>query len=476
MKKITYVYIAVFIVLLFIPAVTMPLFRDDGSTEKRELAEFPSFVDESGKWNEDFTEQLDLYLADHIGFRKLLVEANSAWQAGIFMRSPEDSVIVGTDGWLFYSDTESDFLNVPRLSERNVGNIVRTLQLMSDYAEARGASFTVSFVPNKNTLYPEHMPYYYLPLNGDGDLEALEAAIAGAGVDYADIRSAFHVEDDVLYQRTDSHWDYRGALLGYRTIMAASGFEHEKYEGLGFTERADWSGDLAAMVYSDAAAPDVQYYPEYDFGYDIVSHETSVEALTLRTKNPEGHGKLLMFRDSFCNTMMPFFAGTFSDAVFSRAYPFPMDNIDRYGADVCVLEIVERNLPNLAKRAPLMQAPSVELSASASPVGEGSVTFFTEKRGSYMHLYGTVNEDLLGGSYRVYVIARGGDGSASAYEAFPIYEQELLKTDELCDNGYSAYFDTDMWEGFDEISVVVESDVGCYVSGSVNVGDIAAGD
>ncbi len=472
MKKITVVYLIIFILMLILPAALMFLLPEDGeNTENRELSEFPSFFKEDGGFNEDFTQQLDTYISEHIGLRGLLVEANGALRSKLFGSSSEDDVILGRGGWLFYAQTAADYLNTATITERNAANIGRTLLMMEQYANENGTLFAVAVVPNKNTVYTENMPYNYIPLSGKGNYELVADAISRYGVTAADVLGALKAEDEVLYQRLDSHWDYRGALLGYRTIMDAVGFEHKSYEGMTFEARADWPGDLAKMVYSNAAEPDVQYYPEYDFGYRITSHEKNVEALSLTMKNGSGHGKLLMFRDSFCNTMQEFFAGSFAEAEFSRAYPFPLEKLEGGGYDVCVLEIVERNLINLARRAPIMRAPEAEVSADAAAMGDGDAVFGYEKRGGMAHVYGTVDEKYLDVGYRAYLLVDTADGTY-AYEAFPIFEEELLGADGPGDNGFSAYLDTELWDKAEGVRVLIESNEKYYISGAVQPSDI----
>ncbi len=473
-KWLTVSYLVIFIVMLILPAALMPFGAGDNTnTENRELSAFPKLRNEDGGLNTEFTAQLDTYISEHIGLRSLMVEANSALRAALFASSSEDDVILGGDGWLFYSETAADYVNAATLSQRNAANIARTLSMMERFANDNGALFAVAVVPNKNTVYPENMPYNYVPLDGDGNYELLMKALDGERVTVADVRGALEKSDDVLYQRLDSHWDYRGALVGYRAIMEAVGFEHESYEGMTFEARADWPGDLAKMVYSGAAKPDVQYYPQYDFGYRITSHEKNAEALTLQMKNDGGRGKLLMFRDSFCNTMQEFFAGSFAEAKFSRAYPFQMKELEGGGFDVCVLEIVERNLVNLARRAPVMEAPSAKVSADASAMGEDGAVFGYEKRGGYAHIYGYVDEMYLGGDYRAYLLLTTEDG-VSAYEAFPIFEAELLgkQRKETGDNGFSAYLDAKLWEAATGVRVLIESDGRYFVSGTASPSEI----
>ncbi len=471
MKKISIIFVILYVALLAVPAVTIPLFKADATAENRELSEFPKVKAEDGGFNKDYTDQLDVWIQEHIGFRQILVDANSRWQSALFGHSSEESIIVGADGWLYYADTAYDYLNIATISERNANNIGRTLQMVQDYTKEHGAAFCVTLIPNKNTLYGEAMPYYYIPTDSEGNLELVTGAMERYGVSYADMVKAFGEEDKVLYQTQDSHWTYEGALLGYRTIMDAMQVEYDAFSEMGFVERRDWDADLSRMLYADGAAKDVQLYPDYTFGYEIVSRETNVDAITLRTEHSDGNGNLVMFRDSFCNTMQVFFAEDAAAAVFSRAYPFPVNYVERYEADRCVIEIVERNIPNLAAKAPIMPAPEAQLDVSAKGMSGDAVTMFGRDHGSYVHVFGTVDEKYLGEEYEVYVLCNTG-ADVVAYAAFPIHEQELLGAENLGDNGFSVYLPDDdcTWEM--EYSVVVYSNENYYASGSQRLQEI----
>ena len=442
MKKLTVIYLVLFVLFLALPAITMPFFQGDGNSEKRELSDFPQLKTEEGTWNTEYTDELDTWISEHIGFRSLLVEANSAWQAALFHQSSEDSVVVGQDGWLFYAETEKDYLNVATLSNRNIHNIVHTMEMVQDYVEEQGASFVLTVIPNKNTVYPQWMPYNYVPLDEKGNFELLEEALASSSVNYADVKSALMAEDEVLYQRLDSHWDYRGALIGYRTILNKSGYPHKSFDNLTFESRSDWDGDLAGMLYAAAAEKDVQYYPLYDFNYEVTSHMANVDAITLQMVNASGQGNLVMFRDSFGNALQSYLAESFAETLLSREYPFRIEYVEQYNADVCGLEIVERNIENLAKRAPIMPAQETVLPENMVEVPEEALRIETEEKNSYVHVYGIIDEAYLDTSYQVYILTEEG----TAYEAFPIFEQELLKGDVLSDNGFSAYFPEEAWE------------------------------
>ncbi len=469
MKRLNVLYFIVMILLLALPAVSMPLFTDADSTENRELSPFPQLRKADGSLNTGYMEEFDLWIDDHIGFRTVLAEANSILQTALFRQSSEESVIVGSDGWLFYADTEADYLNVATLSGRNIRNMVRTLEMMQNYTEKQGASFVFTVVPNKNTLYPDAMPFYYRPLSADGNLELLEQALADSDVNYVSLKSVFSEKDEILYQKQDSHWDYRGALLAYQAITGRIADRNQKssltFDDLSFTERKDWNADLAAMLYSHQAKPDIQYYPDYAFHYAVLSHETAPDALFLEMENenrPE-ESSLVMFRDSFCNAMQVFLAENYGHTILTRSYPYPMDYINTYHADTCILEIVERNLDNLVKKAPVMPAEKVKADVNAAALYGDEFTVCAAGQDGYVHIYGTIQEEYLGEDYQAYILTRHGD-SVTAYEAFPIYEQELLHTDTQGDNGFSAYISESEWAEAEAYAVLIASGQNHYVS------------
>ena len=94
----------------------------------------------------------------------------------------------------------------------------------------------------------------------------------------------------------------------------------------------------------------------------------------LETRCNGGSGTLLMFRDSFGNALHPFFADAFERAAFSRQMPYRLDWLDGNKVDVLAVEIVERNISDLAAKAPIMPAPRVP--EEIGPVTESNTEVF----------------------------------------------------------------------------------------------------
>lgn len=433
-------FIVIYLLVCLAPLCTVWLSKDTSASEKRESAEFPKAVD-NGKLNKAFFTQFDAWFSDHMGGRAFLVDAQTAMKEHLFGESAESSVILGKDGWLFYEKTADDYCHVRTMTDRNVENAARTLAMMSDYCEANGAEFIFTVAPNKNTLYPENMPGRYKKADGDSNLEALAAVLPRYGVTYADLTAAFSAESKVLYQPRDSHWTYEGGMLAYRTIVGAMKTPHDLFENITFTERNDWDADLANMLYPNAPDDDAQTYPDITYSFTTKGDAIFDESLVIETLGGAGTGSLLMFRDSFGNTTWRYFAESFSKAEFERAVPYRMSSVRRLNADTVVLEIVERNLINLVQKAPMMEAPKVDLDILDAVDMAGAVNRFEseeESAGGFYHIYGTVDERWLEEQYRVYAVVAGSGGNAF-YEAFPSFETELMGLTQCGDNGFSAY-------------------------------------
>ena len=436
-KKI--IFIIVYMVVCVVPFATLWFMKNDTSAqEKRELAAFPK-LSEDGAPNTEFFTQFDDWFADHLGLRSYLITAQTAVKEYLFAESAEPTVVLGKNGWLFYEKTVDDYCHVATLSGRNADNVAYSLKLLQEYCNAQGADFVFTVAPNKNTLYSENMPDRYVTLSGDSNLQKLELALGYYGVPYADLKAAFLNDGRCLYQPRDSHWTYEGAMLAYRTILEKLSSKHDIFQGITYTERRDWDADLVNMLYPDAADDDPQVYPNLEWSFVVKGDTVYDEALVIETLAGSGEGSLLMFRDSFGNTMWRYFAESFEKADFERAFPYRMSFVDRIGANAVVIEIVERNLINLAEKAPVMKAPKRDIQITDAYDMSGHPNCMkTGESAGLLHVYGMIDPELLGERYRVYLVVEEEDGKAF-YEAFPICEKELLDEPQTGDNGFSGY-------------------------------------
>lgn len=368
MKKLRVVYCVLFFVLCALPVVLMPLSKQDTSFAKRTASQLPALRTDDGKLNLKAGAELETYLSEHFAFRAELVTANNLLHHALFGVSREDSVITGADDWLFLADTLPDYADTNAMTARTLHNTLRTLSLMRDYAAAQGAQFLFVVPPNKNTLYPDAMPAWYRQ-GTDSNLTRLTAALQGTDIPYLNLADTLGAADAVVYHKRDTHWNNIGARLGCGAILNALGLPFDGAD-TPFEARTDWSGDLDALIYPTAGYLDTQYYdtaPAHTTSFSFTGRATSVEAPDILTEHTgDAAGKLLVFRDSFGNALLPYLSSAVGTVRYQKYVPYQLNLLEAEQYDAVVVELVERNLAQLTEQPPVLPAAAVTLSGTAT--------------------------------------------------------------------------------------------------------------
>lgn len=428
------IYTAAFLGICLVPAICTPFVKADSSKEKRQLADFPSIKTEDNKLNFEFFDEFESYFSENFAFRQQLVNTDGRIKAALTHTSANDDVIVGKDGWLYYGETINDFLRIDTLSKAEINNIANNLRIINKYCENRGADFIFFSAPNKNTLYPENMPYNYVPSDNKSNLENLTSELSEDDF-FLDMKSELLGLNSptVLYHKTDTHWNNFGAYAAHTKLMNKLK-KSSCGTGNGWYVAHDRLGDLAAMLYPAEDAKDMQLHNDYEFTYEYTSRFRGLDDITITTSSVNGTGNLLMYRDSFGEAILPYMAEMFAEAEFSRAVPYNLNKINE--GDTVIIELVERNLGNLLKSAPVMEAPIEGLfDISAEKCGNSDVVMKIEENNGLTHIYGTLPESFFKeDKYRIILEAEG-----TAYEAFNCFEDSLLSNYEYVPYGFSAY-------------------------------------
>ena len=426
------IYIAAVLMLAAFPFVGMSAAASNETTENKELARFPRLRSD-GTWNVRYLSQLGDYFEDHFAFRQELVAANALIRGRLLGVSASDQVLVGKDGWLYYTGTLDDYLGRNQMSEKGLANAVHNIGLMQQYVEDRGSRFLITIAPNKNSVYDSHMPSNYLR-SGENNQTRLTPLLKQAGIHYADLYEIFEESGECLYLQGDSHWNNKGALLVCRKLL--DGLDRE-YDGSAYDSweiRKEHTGDLAEMLYSVAAKPEDNVYYDRIPIYAYVNDVEDTEEDWIETINPNGQGRLLMFRDSFGNSMLPILANEFEYGYFSRLVPYNLGNLDKYHPEYVVVERVERRLSFFAEQPPVMEGPVrvlEELRAAAT-----DTTVSVREDGSWYVVEGTLDSEYAQKDSRVYVSVRSENGESVTYEAFLTSSRE---EEGWNDDGYQLY-------------------------------------
>ncbi|MDR3121573.1 MAG: hypothetical protein LBU58_09630 [Clostridiales bacterium] len=452
------------------------------------------------------------YFSTHFGLRTQLIALDAELKSRLFGESSNQKVVEGRDGWLFLAETLDPDTPGNQASDRAAARIARTLWLFSEYLEQNGADFLFVAAPNKAGVYPEYLPYY-MPrpgLDGARLLDRVQLRIDALGVRYIDLSALFQQlreKDDgtYYYHQRDTHWNNRGALEVYRTIMAElesmaanadiesvtasaapestaasaepesapGAFAYERYESLVPRVAVEWDGDLEDMLNPLSERLDTQFFYDVPKEYSARKPIVNTEDMNIETTSKKNGVRALIFRDSFANALIQFFTNNLGKASFTRSMPFPLSRAEGGAYDVVILEIVERNLRWIVDAAPAIPAPEIsepeservpaeQVLAAIHEAGQfpaDAVIFEaaeapTDGRPSPgARFYGCFDPALLtvGAETRIYPVVEGANGEVRVFEAFPILEKNVLDAAikrwgaAAEDCGFSFYLDSERY-------------------------------
>ena len=471
-KTLSIVFIALCLVVCIVPSVGLLGSSGSESIGNETKATPPQLQNSDGSFNTQFLPEMGAYFEKVFAFRPQAITADAEIQANVFGVSNVDSVVVGTDGWLYYASTLDDYLGRNTLTDVQVAGVVHNLSLIQRYVESTGARFMFTIAPNKNTLYPGHMPYYYdQRVSNVRNRDLVRDALAQSDVRYYDLFRLFEEQEETLYFKRDSHWNNKGALLAYNELLSALGKQHDDYAAATVERRQDFVGDLDAMVFP--AAPSKEY--NYDYGaekrYSYVTPTQSVEDPTIRTENQAATGSLYMYRDSFGNALLPFFASAYRNAHFTKSFPMILEyDLRADKPDAVLFELAERNISWLIKSPPIVESPKVT-GVTAQSAQPQSVKLSLQECPSsplYLQLSGTMDCTGQEGRPVVYVALSDARGKHAVYECFDYLSEDGS-------DGFLAYLNADEYGASEEltVSVIVKSKAGIteVCSGTVKIGD-----
>lgn len=305
----------------------------------------PKLFSENGI-NDSFGDELEEWFSENFAFRNALVDIFARLKLGIFSEGNEQ-VIVGEDSFLFFADTLDSYLGRNTMTDDEIIAAAETLRSLSDSAKAAGAKFLFVCAPNKNTIYGDMMPDRYKRCELS-ELDRLYAELDRLNVEYTDLRHALSAAsaDKLVYHRRDTHWNGAGAYIAFCEITEALELQPIDLSERGPFTVYDFEGDLDALLFPDRVNYDENTTYDFDGLYIFTSAYATPMDITITTRGG-GSGKLLCFRDSFANALLPYAAASFAEARFERAVPYNIGLAETFGADYVIVEIAERNLRDL---------------------------------------------------------------------------------------------------------------------------------
>jgi alginate O-acetyltransferase complex protein AlgJ len=343
------------VALCFTWSRTMTLF------EKRAMAPWPAV-----ELATSFPPAFEQAFADRFGARDLLIRAHHAALLEFFGVSALTTVLPGDNGWYYWLGEDGlsldrHYRGVAPFPQSYVDATAAELVRRRDWLATRGIAYVVAVVPEKFTIYPEHLPEWVARSTQPSPYDRVIAALRGSGIAPLDLRPALReakLRERVYYQ-TDSHWNYLGAMVGYDAIMreVQRALPPQRLPSIVPPQRPPYvagtdyySGDLIGMLGLPERIRETDVAP---LG-KILADTTSRCAKRIDAQSPPGIEtyecgqpglpRAVVYRDSMAIPLIPMLAENFSRAVFVSGSAFDPALIERERPDVVIEEMVERAL------------------------------------------------------------------------------------------------------------------------------------
>ena len=260
---------------------------------------------------------------------------------------------VGRDGWIALKSTTERVLGkkennnvyfaagdtlISRFDEPDGEKVTNNLDYVNNFVENVDIPVTFSLIPTQACIWADRLPAGAPNASQTAILEQAKASVPGAS--WADLYTPLweHKGEDIFY-RTDHHWTSLGAYYGYTGLATALGYTPVPLNDYTETVR---STEFYGTVFSSSGVrwmtPDVidQYVPEdgvevtswlgaepqtgslYDwskleekdqYAFFMGGNQSLAVVRTEHTDAP----KLLIVRDSYTDSLVPFLTAHFSE-------------------------------------------------------------------------------------------------------------------------------------------------------------------
>lgn len=311
--------------------------RERSERENRSLAQFPD-INLSSVLSGDFMSRFESYMSDQVIGRDAIVSARS-YAERLLGKTESNNVYIGKDGWLFENQTPYE--------ETRVKNTVDAISSFVTASEIKNS--LIAIVPDSTYIVKEKLPDLLVLDDQAEQIEKVYAPLKGKMNCLDAVGALTQAEDKTsLYYKNDHHWTTKGAKtvfdaiaksweldtssVHYNTVTLSDSFFGTLASSSGVTGEPD---TIEAYVPSDAKGtyivqdPDAKTKTSSLFDLSKLEQTNQYEVflggnvprLNITTVH-ESVNKLLIFKDSYANCLIPMLTPYFSEIVVIDARYF----------------------------------------------------------------------------------------------------------------------------------------------------------
>lgn len=278
-EKITSAVFIAILVMFFALIVVFPKDERASVQENRELAAMPK-VTLNSVLSGDFESGFETYLTDNVGFRSHLVDIGSRFENMRGIQSKNSGRIVEVSGGqLVLNDRKIMEVFHENPDARNL-----YISVLNDFSKGINGSTKMYLMLVPTQIEFDKSRYRLLSDSEKSTIDSIYSSLEN--VKCVNVYDKLKANaSDYIYFRTDHHWTQRGAYLGYKSIMEASGDTAVPLNSLTHKKLSGFLGYL----YNQANVPE---YSEYA---DDIEYFEGDENYTFLAKGPDENGNTAQY-------------------------------------------------------------------------------------------------------------------------------------------------------------------------------------
>ena len=341
-----------FLLVMFVADCLTP-YRAYSELENTSFLERPSLTikDLTGR---NSVKKINSFFTDYSEFFKQQIAGRDYWidlhaftEQKIFGKQDYGNILLGKDGM--------EFARTYGLTTSEIPLLEKNLSAVENLNGRYPGLVTTMVVPSAAVIYPDKLPAGAPLLNENAMLDDIFTRLGKTGK-VLDVRPALaaHAADSQLFYRTDHHWTTDGAYYAYEALCNTIGLT--PFDRAAHTAKTvnGFYGTSWAKCRQPFAQPDTITYYDLDTPltlYQATGNAQFTEKETTGLYEMEkfdtydkysaflhgnngfsriegkGEGKLLVVKDSYANSFVPFLTDNFAqiDVVDFRGYNYGLD-------------------------------------------------------------------------------------------------------------------------------------------------------
>ncbi len=370
MKWIRYIFILVFIGLLYFPLIN----NSRHFITKTYEGIIPTAPKLAINHLDPFPKLYENFFDKRLELKPWLVSLNSKLKIKALGVAPNpDKVIMGKSGWLFLGGNKiAEYQGTNLFTNNELKKIKDRLDARAIRAKEKfGSKLYFAIIPLKHAVYPEYLPLFVRKVK---EITRADQLFSYLGND--SLITMIDVKEDLinaksshlLYYKTDNHWNEIGGNIAYKKIASVL---HKDFPAINPTgtdlmimdSSQNAGGGEAIMLNAE------DWYHELKYDYSPGPQCKAKDAQRRGYRPPDGFPypwdyenvritsdstlpDALIFRDSFCDALLPFLAENFNRSVFifdAWQYKANYDMVDAEKPKVILYIAIESELDALLK-------------------------------------------------------------------------------------------------------------------------------